>query len=810
MNGMHERTEPPAPPAAPDDRGKTPRAWDVWQKWLGGPRGFALCAALAMGVALVFRATDAAQPFGTWLIWRYLRYVGLTLVWALACTSGGLAVLRHIPGLSVPTRERWAMSFPVGVLIFGGIIEVLGVVGVLGTPVFVLLPLPLLALGGRRLWREARAIARALRRPGALRPWDLAWGAATLIGLFLLYAKIVAPAHAGYDARWYHLPMAEAYAATGKIRAFPEAWIIGAYPQLMSFLYTWAFLYPRSILFDRVGLAAHLELAVLVGALLTLPFVARRASGARRGLASIPLALCFPALFMYGPQCEADMLAVLFGVFTALSLLRFWRSPTWQMGLLVGVAMGGLLATKYSTACVLAPAGLIVGIRLLKTPPGFAPKARLRALGAISGTFALASAGHWLKNWAFYGDPLFPLLVNKLHAHPVTAQGREILKWYWPHEVWRPSADLVGLRQALVASVDFAFDPHEYLSVGHGWPLFGFLFTAALLLLPFARAKAEAWLLALGATAGVFTWFWVHHQDRYLQALLGWMVPVAFVAVRAAWQAGLLSRVLVGVLLTLQVAWGGDVFFHHAPLSAVLSLITSGREGQAARHEQLDVFRPMAEVGRALPPHATVLVHEMHDHLGLQAASVSDFIGWQTGISYVEAAPRDQLHALLHDRMKVTHVLWRPGVSSGMASLGSDLAFFRYVARDLERPTSVGPFLLAALPAAAPSPGPGPDEAAVIACDGTYATGVYALSSLDVRTVDPPPAQDYPRPRVPWDGATAPPDHVSVVAFDGGCPSRPSFLAERGGASAFDLVARRGTTEIWVRRGQGASAHDGP
>lgn len=787
-------TEGAARAAAPPPSTRASRA----ETFLRGPRAALVAVSLLAGIALVGWVTGSAQALDTWLIWRYLRYAGLTLFWALSCASSGLALLRRIKGLRLPARERWVFSFGVGVILFGSAIVLLGAVGGLGSVTFFVLPTVMLAAGARPLWREVRLVARTLGGGLKLAPSDLALAAFALLGLALLYFKVVAPAHAGYDARWYHLPIAEHYAATGRVSALREGSILGAYPQLMTFLYAWAFLYPQSILFDRVELAAHVEFAVLVATLATIPFVARRAAGSRAGGRAFPLALCFPALFMYGPQCEADMLAALFGALTALALLRFWHRPTRELGGLVGVCMGGLLATKYSTACVLAPAALIFAARLALNR---AWKEAGLVAATTGGSFALSSACHWLKNWAFYGDPLFPLLVGRLPAHPLTAQGREILKWYWPHEVWRPPANLTGLRQAAVAAFNFAFDPHEYVSVGHGWPLFGFLFTCGLLVLPWCRARAEAWLLAAGTTVGVFTWYWVHHQDRYLQALLGWMVPVAFVALRAAWNAGLVPRLLTGALLGLQVLWGSDVFFHHAPVTAALSLITSGREGPAARHEQLDVFRPMAEVGRALPPHATVLVHEMHDHLGLQAASVSDFAGWQTGISYVETSSARALHELLTTKMRVTHILSHPGSSTGMASLGSDLAFFRYLSLYAGAPTAIGPFALASVAATPPAPDTAPDEAYVILCDGTYATGLYPLSSLNVRTVDPPPAAEYPRPRLELDGMSPPPTPVAVVALDSRCPSRPAFLAQPGpGPGTYTLVARRGSTEIWIRR----------
>src|SRR4029079_19153728 len=88
-------------------------------------------------------------------------------------------------------------------------------------------------------------IVRAARfRPSALSLAALLFG---VVGLLLVYVPILTPHNVQHDARWYHLTIAQQYAAAGAITRFPEGWFLGAYPHLASLLYTWAMLMPAGI-----------------------------------------------------------------------------------------------------------------------------------------------------------------------------------------------------------------------------------------------------------------------------------------------------------------------------------------------------------------------------------------------------------------------------------------------------------------------------------------------------------------------------------------------------------------------------------
>src|SRR5262249_28237605 len=140
------------------------------------------------------------------------------------------------------------------------------------------------------------------------------WG---VVCLAMIYLTIMTPENASFDARWYHLPMAEHYASLGAIRRFPEGWYPGAYPQLPSLLYTWAFSLPETALFDRVELAAHLEYTLFLATLAGVPIVVRclvphaRASGAWTAL------FLFPSVFVYDSSLTA----------AGDHVLAFWAIP---------------------------------------------------------------------------------------------------------------------------------------------------------------------------------------------------------------------------------------------------------------------------------------------------------------------------------------------------------------------------------------------------------------------------------------------------------------------------------------------------
>ena len=157
----------------------------------------------------------------------------------------------------------------------------------------------------------------------------------------MLYANILTPQNIAYDSRWYHLSLAEHYAAEGAIRASPEGWFQAALPQLASVLYSWAFQLPWFRVFDRVELAAHLEFTVFLFTLAGIPALVRAVvPGARAHLAWTATFL-FPGILLYDSSLSgaADHVAALWAVPILLTLRRALPSLEPRRCLLFGAML---------------------------------------------------------------------------------------------------------------------------------------------------------------------------------------------------------------------------------------------------------------------------------------------------------------------------------------------------------------------------------------------------------------------------------------------------------------------------------------
>jgi hypothetical protein len=208
-------------------------------------------------------------------------------------------------------------------------------------------------------------------------------------------------------------------------------------------------------------------------------------------------------------------------------------------------------------------------------------------------------------------------------------------------------------------------------------------------------------------------------------------VAAAFILI---WRSGIAARLACLPLVATQIAWGGDSYFypthamiHQSPIKAVTDLMSAYFRNDTRR---LLPFGGWLDAGNSLPKRSKVLVHHSHVHLGLQAMTVSDWAGWQGGLSYAAlGSPRAIYDELA--RWHVTHVLWDSEARS--ESLADDLAFWRFAklwtvdARSFRDGITVVRML--------PSPPSGhfSDAVLVRVCGALpYADGVYNLSDLSL------------------------------------------------------------------------------
>lgn len=766
-------------------------------------RRIGLPLVLLLGSGLFVSEVHGHYSIQQWLFWRYLACWLLTLCWGAACASAGVAVVRQIlPRL--PARERLVGGLASGLLIFFIGMFLGGLLHLYGPVFFVAWPLLMLAASVRWSHRFFRRYPRrwlALRCRGSVSPWTVLVLLFGLGGLAMVYFNILTPNNVAADSHWYHLPIAEHYSARRGVGPFVEGWYQGALPHLASFVYTWAFMLPAGTLFDRVELAAHLEFMIFLWTLLSMPVLIRwalapgvsmlnlraRARGATQlspnVAASWAAIFLFPGIFLYDSSLSvaADHVGAFWAVPLLLASIRMARTPSWRHGIWLAVPAAGAVLTKYQSVSLLGFPVLAVLARttwLVCFPRGGASRWRPLAAAATAGAACLVlTAPHWLKNWVYYGDPFYPFLHHYLAVHPWTVDSGNLFDNVFRGQLWVPQGTTWDkLVETLEALFTFSFRPNDWGGFHGKVPVFGSLFTLSLLPLILLRKTGRVWLIAGAVHLGVFTWYWTSHQDRYLQLLVPWMAAVVAVTLRMVWDSGLVARMAVSLLISVQVIWGGDVYFipTHAmvrsPQKAVIDLLSSGYRKDFTSRE--NPYGDYGKLGRMLPEGAKVLMHDRHQLLGLEAMAVSDCAPWQGGISY----GRMQSAREVYDKLReygVTHVLWLDQASTGYDSLAGDFVFFAFAAKYL-RPHKVGSFRLAAMPADPPPDTNWYDQpAAFIGCSGGYAPGLYRLRDLVVPSVG---RQSFPQPYRPLrdpSEARASMSNVQFVAWQPHC--QPSF-----------------------------------
>ena len=727
-------------------------------------RGLGVVRAVVLVLAIVWAADHFLDevkkhyPVEHWLFWIYAEVWG----WCLAFVAGSFSLgnlLAHwwLPR-EWPLRERLVYTSALGILAFFALLFGAGLVGLL-TPTFsVALPLVSVAVGSPLLLRRYRRVVRHLRaarrRPQAARPWwhlpVLAFG---LFGLGMVYFAILSPRNIAFDAHFYHLGLAQQYAVEGAIRPAAEGWLPAALPQLASVLYSWCFTLPRFDMFQRIVCAAHLELVIFLFTLAAIPVLVRwLVPRARAELAWVAMFL-FPGLLVYDSSLTtaADHIAAFWAVPIFLALRRTWNEPTPRRGALLAAMLAGVLLCKYQAMYVIAFPLVAVAVRVLWLSlwaliRRHDAKARARALSALatSGVSVVVglvlTAPHWLKNWLWYGNPLFPYLHRFFPPTRWVPDAAQLFEdWSrWQLERW-VYEEPDKFREGLKTLAYFSVEPHDWPNFHGAVPVFGSLFTASVVILPFVRGARRTWALLVAGHIGLFIWFWTMHQDRYLQILLPWMACTVAATIALVWRSHIAAKLALAALVGLQIVWGGDAYFipAHAMTkksAAVTSASLLGEGYKKKYDKRLEVWGPLFAIGRdpAVPEKARVLIHEHNPRLGVWRPMVSDLAGYQYALRYEllesPAAMNDKLHAL-----GVTHILAPPAKSKAMDALGADLRFFDFIHQDAKVTKDFKSFTLFALPEQAPADLPHHSRVAYLGCDKLYERGLHELRDLAYR-----------------------------------------------------------------------------
>ena len=703
----------------------------------GRIRPYLLMVALLGAVAILLHETNAHEKIGQWLFWTYAGLWGLTLFWALSCLSLGHVVLA-VTSLCLRPRERLLFDFAVGTLLFAIVLFLVGLLGGLRGPFYYLFPLSLTAIGapgllayGRRVgrhWCWLRQRARLKR--SALRVLAIVFGT---LGLTLVYIGVMLPDSVSFDALTYHLSLAEGWAAGGRIGISHEGWFMGTIPHLASWLYTWAFTVTPLSLTMKVLLAAHMEFFLFLATLMATPLLVEALCPGRRAGLTWVVYFLFPGLFLYDSSLgiAADHVLAFWAVPLALATRRTLGS--WRPGrvFLLGLMMAASALTKYQALYLLVPVGLLLlvdGVRQLTRRRGTIVRFLLGGPVTLVLVSLLASAPHWLANVIWYGNPVYPMLGTLFPSRPWSPSWKGPI----PDPGWTPEGPVLSrLLETTKAVFTFSFVPHDWPNYHGQVPVFGFLFTLSLLLLPFLRGCRRIWLLAGGTSLGVFLWYWTFHQDRYLQILLPWMVACTAAILMLAWSTGRLVRIATSLLVALQVIWGGDVPFLPAhvilgesPARRVSILMATTFQGQSETR-----FRKnweLAAIADSLPQDAVVLFHEEYIRLGMGRPVVGDSARWQGGIHYTDLMQPDRVY----DRLKsygVTHIVWESSQSPNLEiPVSGQLVFYDFVVHHGRDKRDFSRYSLVAMPSERPADAA--EVALTVRCDEMMGGGGAAGS----------------------------------------------------------------------------------
>ncbi|HEY5956410.1 MAG TPA: glycosyltransferase family 39 protein [Polyangiaceae bacterium] len=756
---------------------------------------------LALGATVFYLGfVNQFYPIKEWLFVRYLVAWACTLAFVVSSLAAGWRLCRRLLPMKLPWGEQLVLSLTLGVLLFFLGVFVAGCFDLYRKAFFLIWPLLLFGYGGPQLvfevaqlrGRAAPSIVWRTLLPHTV-PQVLACGFLAL-GILTVYLQVLTPLNLGADCYWYHEPIAESYVAAGGMRRFNEGWYVGTYPQLASFLYTWAFLSPGKLV-DHVLLCTHIEFALFLATLLGISVLAARLAKRKRLAYAAAAIFLFPKLFIYDSNLHggADHILALFCTALFIFLLRFAHDFGTKEGVVAGLITAAALLTKYQTIYVFLPTALLV----------LALSVRHRKLGptiAWGLTAFVFSSPHWLKNLVYYHDPLYPFLHRYFPSHPFH-RGAEVLmkEVYWTRQF-----DVVGslpekLKATLVALTTFSFVPNDWGF--HGMrPEFGSLFTLLIPALLFLKANRRLWLTVIGIHMAVALWYLINHQDRYLQCLVPAMAAVVAVALALVWKRGWAVRTSMGALVAVQVIWGADAPFIPAhtmigdsPFRAFDSLMAMGYRGE---YEQRYHFPSSSERFAAhLPLGTKMLLHLYDTHLGLGTEFATDSAGWQGAIEYLDTDSPAATAALLRGDIGVTHIGW--AASRGAMSpsnLAREMVFQRMLREYLVDELPVSDWKMGRLNSAARSvpSAKAPTIIAWFACDMPEGPGLYTPRGLDERH----PIESFP---TGWEPSISTKLSTATAAI-----VRTSCSAWASTASnlepQFQQVIRAGEYTLWARQ----------
>jgi hypothetical protein len=709
---------------------------------------------------------DPFAPVRDWLAWRLLAIWGYSLFFGAACLAAGQLVLSRALRLrELPVLESAALAVPLGLVVFVLGQYALGALRLFHAAPAILLPAGMLVAGARPLAAWGKAALASARPPpsGALERAVL--GLATLFGLVgvaFVYLGAFTPDAINYDASWCHLTIAEDWARAGRLVPFPGDYA-RAMPHLKHLVDTWAFVVPGLGPTTRLMLVLHLEIGVFLCTLAGIAATTRYLLGDRDVRGTWAAFFLFPGIFVYDSNLggAADHYLALFAAPLFLALMRGFdrRERAWFV--LAGMLAGGALLTKYQAVYLVFGVGLVVVGRWLaalvaavgaRRAGGSERRQALRELALdpalLVGVGLLVAAPHFIANWSFHRNPVYPFAQDLFRASsPTTPDAALLFESLFKDWRFRPHGTLAAnALESLRLALELPFKP-SYSFIGN-YPTTGALFTLTLPLVLFVRGRRRLVFAAIASYGAAFAWAMTFRVDRHLQTFLPLVVAATAAVIVRALELGWLARAGVVPLVLLQVLWGGDALAlsSHERIRSALDMI---RERSAAkRYASRKEYRA---IGASLPRDAKLLLHQYRTSLGIDRDVVMDAPGQQALVRYdTPGGPRafyDELRAV-----GVTHLLYLPHKSPSLSK--QEEILFAELAHRFAGPRSrFGEIEVVALPAAAPPPD-APYVALALGLPG-YKSGLYPLAAMGVLETLPGHTVAFPPPSVPWPAGEA-------------------------------------------------------
>jgi hypothetical protein len=515
----------------------------------------------------------------------------------------------------------------------------------------------------------------------------------------------------------------------------------------------------------------------------------------------------FPIIFVYDHNLggAADHVAAFFALPGLVAAGRLLERLEPRRAVALAVCMAGGFLTKYQAFYWVLPLGLVVGVGWgwgllrLRAAPDPAERSALRWVPLwLGGCFTLLVLPHFLRNWVFYRDPLYPFAQQVFSGtRPRVDDAAFLFSNIFIDGRWVPGGSTwQRLLHALELALTFSFRPHY--SFSGNVPVFGSLFT---LLLPALLCVRQRLYPLLGAFVGMFTlvlWGYTFNVDRNLQIFMPLLVATTAALLVGTARLGRLAQVALAPLVLLQVVWGADAIFYSSKhrIAPSLDLITSGFSGTVAT--RFDCFlTKYVEIGKALPPDAKVLLHMSHIHLGIDRELVLDWAGYQGLISYSKLHNTREL-AELYRSLGITHLLYTPGERPDSSIQGEVL--FQSLVQWLGKPVAEsGGLRLLRLPAELPPPTP---PLRVLAFDQFgYGSGVFPIGSLHTMEELPGPKLWYDAPEAPLPANAEGLAALNADAVVVGASAALNRVQKKFIAHDFTLAARYGRRHsVYLRR----------